>query len=61
MIRAVGIDNIIIVAAKSKISQLQGRPLLVDTNDPALDSDLAGYRSVLTGYDDQILYRVGGG
>jgi predicted polyphosphate/ATP-dependent NAD kinase len=61
VIRAVGIDNIIIVAAKSKISELQGRPLLVDTNDPALDSDLAGYRSVLTGYDDQILYRVGGG
>jgi predicted polyphosphate/ATP-dependent NAD kinase len=61
VIRAVGVENIIIVAAKSKIADLEGRPLLVDTNDPALDINLAGYRSVLTGYDDHILYRVGSG
>ncbi|MEH6517692.1 MAG: ATP-NAD kinase family protein [Halioglobus sp.] len=61
VIRAVGVGNIIIVAAKSKISELEGRPLLVDTNDPELDLNLAGYRSVLTGYDDHILYRVGSG
>lgn len=61
VIRAVGVENIIIVAAKSKITDLGGRPLLVDTNDLTLDRDLAGYRSVLTGYDDHILYRVGSG
>lgn len=60
VIRAVGLDNIRIVAAKSKLATLEGRPLLVDTNDPQLDKDLSGFRSVITGYEDQVLYRVGG-
>ena len=58
VIRAVGLDNIVIVAAKSKISALEGRPLLVDTNDVQLDRALCGWRSVITGYEDRILYRV---
>ena len=58
VIRAVGVDNIILIAAKSKIAALEGRPLLVDTNDTELDQALCGYRTVVTGYDDQILYRV---
>jgi predicted polyphosphate/ATP-dependent NAD kinase len=58
VIRRVGVENITIVAAKSKITALDGRPLLVDTNDPELDRALAGLREVLTGYDDHILYRV---
>lgn len=61
VIRAVGVENVIIVASKSKISALGGRPLLVDTNDPLLDEALAGYRNVVTGYDDQVLYRVSSG
>ncbi len=59
VIRHVGIENIVIVAAKSKIGALQGRPLLVDTNDPALDRALHRYMSVITGYRDAILYPVG--
>ena len=58
VIRAVGLDNISVLAAKSKISSLQGRPLLVDTNDPTLDAELSGYREIITGYDDRILYPV---
>jgi predicted polyphosphate/ATP-dependent NAD kinase len=58
VIKAVGLENIDIVAAKSKISALQGRPLLLDTNDTALDEALSGYRSVVTGYQDKILYRL---
>jgi predicted polyphosphate/ATP-dependent NAD kinase len=58
VIRAVGLDNIIVVAAKAKITALEGRPLLVDTNDPALDQALCGYRRINTGYDDYVLYRV---
>ncbi|MFT5334297.1 MAG: putative polyphosphate/ATP-dependent NAD kinase, partial [Halioglobus sp.] len=54
----VGLDNICIVAAKSKITELGRRPLLVDTNDRELDLALSGYRRVITGYRDQILYRV---
>lgn len=58
VIRKVGLENILVVAAKSKIAGLEGRPLLVDTNDPELDLALSTYRSVITGYDDQILYRM---
>ena len=59
VIRKVGIDHITIVAAKSKITALDGRPLLVDTNDPELDRDLSGLTQIVTGYDDRILYRIG--
>ena len=58
VLRAAGLPGIVVVAAKSKITSLEGRPLLVDTNDPQLDSELCGYREVITGYDDRILYRV---
>ncbi len=56
VIRRVGNDNIQVIAAKSKITALEGRPLLVDTNDVELDEALSGYRSILTGYEDRILY-----
>jgi len=59
VIRAVGFENLCIVAAKSKIAGLDRRPLLVDTNDRELDLALTGYYPVITGYSDQILYRVG--
>ena len=58
VIRAVGLGNIIIVASKSKISALEGRPLLVDTNEPQLDLELCGYHAIVTGYDDKLLYRI---
>ncbi|MEZ5573295.1 MAG: ATP-NAD kinase family protein [Halioglobus sp.] len=58
VIRATGLDNIIIIASQSKISALEGRPLLVDTNDAELDRALCGYRSINTGYDNHVLYRI---
>ncbi|RLQ20207.1 ATP-NAD kinase [Seongchinamella sediminis] len=58
VIRAVGLENISVLAAKSKITGLEGRPLLVDTNDPELDARFSGYREIITGYDDRILYPV---
>jgi predicted polyphosphate/ATP-dependent NAD kinase len=58
VIRRVGLENITIVAGKGKISGLGGEPLLVDTNDPDLDRALCGYRRVVTGYHDAILYPV---
>ncbi len=58
VIRAVGLGNITIVAAKSKMAGLEGRPLLVDTNDTQLDLALCGLRTITTGYDDHVLYRV---
>ena len=58
LIRQVGLDNITIVAGKGKLAGLAGRPLLVDTNDLALDQALSGYRRVVTGYHDAVLYPV---
>ena len=59
VIRKVGTSRIWVVAAKSKVTSLEGRPLLVDSNDPELDRELSGYREIITGYDDRILYPVG--
>ena len=58
VIHRVGIERILIVATKGKIAGLEGQPLLVDSNDLALDESLCGYRTVICGYRDQILYRV---
>ena len=58
LIRAIGRENFIVIASKTKISGLGGRPLLVDSNDPELDVEWQGYIPVVTGYRDVIMYRV---
>jgi predicted polyphosphate/ATP-dependent NAD kinase len=58
VIRRVGADAIDILATKNKLSALNHRPLLVDTGDEKLDSALAGMKSIITGYEDRVLYRV---
>jgi predicted polyphosphate/ATP-dependent NAD kinase len=58
VIRQVGRNNLLVIATKTKITALNGRPLLVDSNDPVLDKALAGYIPVTTGYRDRILYPV---
>ncbi|WP_375058165.1 ATP-NAD kinase family protein [Zobellella sp. DQSA1] len=58
VIRAVGRDNIWLLATKSKLNSLHGRPLRVDTNDPMLDRELGGLIRVITGYHDEVLVRV---
>ncbi|MBT4161536.1 MAG: ATP-NAD kinase family protein [Gammaproteobacteria bacterium] len=59
VIRKVGVNNIDILASKSKLAGLNKRPLLVDTGDMALDESLRGIRSIVTGYEDRVLYRIG--
>lgn len=54
----VGTDNIIIVAARTKIEALQPRRLLVDTGDEKLDQAFRGYRRVLTGYREEVVVKV---
>jgi predicted polyphosphate/ATP-dependent NAD kinase len=58
VIAAVGKDRIRVMATREKISTLGGRPLLVDTGDPALDASLAGYIRVVVGYNDEVVMRV---
>lgn len=59
LIRRIGRENFIIVASKRKLTELNGRPLLVDSNDAALDQAWRGYVPVITGYRDAVMYRVG--
>lgn len=59
VIRQVEKESLIVIATKTKLTELNGRPLLVDTNDPVLDRALSGYISVITGYRDQVLYPIG--
>lgn len=58
VIRRVGKKNILVLATPEKIASLTGRPLLVDTGDPACDSYLRGYYRVTTGYREATVYRV---
>jgi predicted polyphosphate/ATP-dependent NAD kinase len=59
LIRQLGMDNIHIVATKTKLNALDGKPLLVDTGDSQLDDDITGVVPVLCGYNDQLLYPIG--
>ena len=47
------------MATPTKLAALRGRPLLVDTGDPAVDASLAGYLPVITGYRETTMYRIG--
>lgn len=58
VIRAIGRDNIWLVATKQKLQQLDGRPLRLDTGDESLDSALAGIIPVITGYQDKVYYPI---
>ena len=58
VIRHIGSDNIIIIATREKLRSLNGKPLRVDTGDNQLDAELAGMKHIVTGYDQQTLYRV---
>lgn len=59
LINAVGRENIIVVATKTKLQALNGRPLIADTGDTELDKALSGPIEVITGYHDKVIYPVG--
>ncbi len=58
VIKAVGVDNIMVVATHNKLNSLNRRPLLVDTGDTEVDKMLAGYVKVTTGYHEEMVYRI---
>jgi len=59
LIRLLGLGNIHILATKTKLKGLNGRPLLVDSGDPKLDQELTGLVPVICGFHDLVLYPLG--
>jgi predicted polyphosphate/ATP-dependent NAD kinase len=57
IIRAVGRENIMVIATLDKLHTLEG-PLRVDTGDPECDQLLEGYVRVLTGARERVIWRV---
>ncbi|NVJ12515.1 NAD(+)/NADH kinase, partial [Myxococcus sp. AM001] len=50
VLRAIGLDNLRVVATKRKLGTLEGRPLLVDSGDVALDDAFPDVVRVWAGY-----------
>jgi len=61
VIRAVGRESVTVVSTPHKVHTLEGRPFLVDTGDLAVDRLLSGHIRVITGYGEQIVYRISDG
>ena len=55
----IGREQLILVSTKTKITELNGRPLVIDSGDSGFDRAWAGTIEILTGYQDRILYPVG--
>lgn len=60
VIKKVGKDNIIIVAPKSKLMSLEGRPLLVDTGNDEVNEIFNGYMKVYITYYAEAIEKVKG-
>jgi predicted polyphosphate/ATP-dependent NAD kinase len=56
VLRRVGLDNVIVIANRDKLLDIPS--LHVDTGDPELDDDLAGYIDVIVGRDYHKVMRV---
>ena len=59
VLRAIGLDNLRVVATKRKLGTLEGRPLLVDSGDVALDDAFPDVVRVWAGYKEELLYPLG--
>lgn len=60
LLHRLGRERIWVLATRSKLSALAGRPLRLDTGDAALDRSWSGWWSVHSGYQQQLLYAVRG-
>ncbi len=60
IIKAVGKENIIVLASTAKLIALNKRPLSVDTGDSELDTELSGFVEIVVGFGQSTYYKVGG-
>ncbi len=51
-------DALHTVSSRTKLGSLGGRPLLVDSGQAALDRKFSGLRTIISGYQDHLLYLV---
>ncbi|MBC8590268.1 ATP-NAD kinase family protein [Wansuia hejianensis] len=58
VIRLVQKNNLWIVASADKIHGLENNALVVDTSDPELDKEIAGYKKVIVGWEREIVIKV---
>lgn len=58
ILRAIGRDNLLVMGTHDKLKTLEGRPLLMDSGDVALDQEWAGAIEIVTGYRHRVLYRL---
>ncbi|WXL27474.1 ATP-NAD kinase family protein [Ectopseudomonas mendocina] len=58
VLRAIGLENIRVIATKRKLATLEGRPLLVDSGDVSLDDSFPDVARVWAGYKEELLYPV---
>jgi predicted polyphosphate/ATP-dependent NAD kinase len=58
VISKVGKSRVIVVCTPDKLHSLEGKPLRVDSGEPAVDAMLAGYLRVVTGYNELAVYQV---
>jgi predicted polyphosphate/ATP-dependent NAD kinase len=57
VLRAVGRENIVVIATLDKLHALGG-PLVVDTGDPDCDGALSGHLRVMVGERESVVWRV---
>ncbi|MFI2736169.1 ATP-NAD kinase family protein [Streptomyces sp. NPDC018711] len=50
--------GLVVLATPQKLAALGGRPLLVDSGDPAADAAFAGHVRVVTGHRASVFYRI---
>jgi predicted polyphosphate/ATP-dependent NAD kinase len=58
VLKAVGKDNIMVIAPQSKIIALGGNPLLIDTGDYSVNKMLSGYYGVVVGYQRIVMQKA---
>jgi predicted polyphosphate/ATP-dependent NAD kinase len=59
LISRVGKENIMLLATKTKLKELEGRSLVCDSISQSLNQKMSGVIPVITGYHDKVLYRIG--
>lgn len=58
VLKLLGKDNLIVVATKTKLNQLAGKPLIIDSDEEAINQAFSGPIKVVTGYQDFIIYNI---